>query len=45
METKVSYETELNTRIQCERAAVKLQNNVGKLLLQALKKSIKRKEK
>ena len=32
METKVSYETELNTHIQCERAAVKLQNNVGKLL-------------
>jgi len=32
METKVSYETELNTHVKCERAAVKLQNKVGKLL-------------
>ncbi len=32
METKVIYEAELETHIKCERAAVKLQNKVGKLL-------------
>jgi glyceraldehyde 3-phosphate dehydrogenase len=32
MKTKVIYEAELETHIKCERAAVKLQNKVGKLL-------------